>query len=382
LAQEFKLLLCIHIREQFPGDMSDAASDAGLKQKKKKKLGKQERKALREQSSSDNLLTSAVDDGTVKTKKNKVKETSDLSDTTSTKTKEAKEDVDAEASDAHDAEGRSRRKIKTDKFVLEPNSASKLPVAEEDERRSMQREITKLVVRLRAEGKTKQEIEMAKRDLKHGLGKTLRKPDSSRVKKAEAWKQEMAMKDAASGQNKMDEKKKEALEHKHDVVVIPVIWRGRHDHQEIEKAAAEIKACLSQQGLDVWVDSRRQYTPGQKFAHWEFRGVMLRVEIGPEDYQAGMMQVCRAKEAGDYKSVEKRRLRLPPRGTRRVLLTLKEWGLTQIDIEKREADDDSDEDAPATSADDKSKKREADDLGGNWEPRASEDPKKKKRRTA
>jgi hypothetical protein len=103
---------------------------------------------------------------------------------------------------------------------------------------------------------------------------------------------------------------------------------------------------------------------------------MLRVEIGPEDYQAGMLKVCRAKEAGDYKSVEKKTLRLPPRGARRLLLTLKEWGLAKIDIEQREGDD-SEEEAPAS----KKRNAEDDELGGNWQPRvASEDPKKKKRR--
>jgi hypothetical protein len=355
--------------------MGDALSDAGLKQTKKKKK--------KDGNSSEIMVTPDGDAATAKAKKKKSKEISDQTDTVTTQAKESKKDVETPASEAPPAEGKRRKNDKKHKFITESSSLSNLPVADEDERRRMQREIQQLVVRLRAEGKTKQEIEIAKRDLKHGLGKMLRKPDSSRVKKAEAWKQQMAMEDSGTGQKKIDEKKKEALERKHDIVVIPVIWRGRHDHQEIIKAAEDVKACLAQQGLDAWVDSRRHYKPGQKFAHWEFRGVMLRVEIGPEDYQAGMMQVCRAKEAGDYKSVEKKRLRLPPRGTRRLLLTLKEWGLKKIDIEKRDGDEGSDEDALDASTSKKSNKRQAedDDLGGNWEPRvASEDPKKKKRK--
>jgi len=147
-----------------------------------------------------------------------------------------------------------------------------------------------------------------------------------------------------------------------------------------------VKAILSQQGLDVWVDSRRHYTPGQKFAHWEFRGVMLRIEIGPEDFNAGMLKLCRAKEAGDYKSVEKKVMRLPPRGSRKLLLQLKEWGLTQLDIEHRASDDDESEDDEPVEETGKAGAADAqdEDVAGNYKPRVSEeDPKKKgkKRRT-
>jgi len=151
---------------------------------------------------------------------------------------------------------------------------------------------------------------------------------------------------------------------------------------------------LAQQGLDVWVDSRRHYTPGQKFAHWEFRGVMTRIEIGPEDLTAGMLRLCRAKEAGDYKSVEKKRLRLPPAGARGILLALKDWG-HKLEVERRdgEGDDDSDHEAPpvtfkATARDgNPSAPDPEEDLGGNYKPRVSAEDaaakkqKKKKRRT-
>jgi len=248
--------------------------------------------------------------------------------------------------------------------------------ADEEARRRAQKEIQQLVVKLRAEGKTKQEIEAAKRDLKKNCPIPLTKPDSSRAKKTEAWKQWMSAADEPKP--KPDpEKRQEGLEHKHDLVIIPVIWRGRHDHEEIQKAAEDVKATLAQQGLDVWVDSRRHYTPGQKFAHWEFRGVMIRIEIGPEDFQAGMLKLCKAKEAGDYQSVEKMRLRLPPRGNRKLLLALKDWGLEQIEIERREGDDSDEEDAPAATVKESSKD---DDLTGNWAPRVSTDGSKKKKK--
>lgn len=277
------------------------------------------------------------------------------------------------------------------------NPVARPPTADEETRRSAQREIQQLVVSMRAEGKSKHEIEAAKYNLKKGLGKSLQNPESARTKKVEAWKQEnfkqhVSTTDTAVWEKKTEEiedKRKEGLEHVHDLVVIPVIWRGRHDQQEIEKAANDVKAFLSQQGLDVWVDSRRQYTPGQKFAHWEFRGVMLRIEIGPEDFLAGKLRLCRAKEAGDYKSVEKKTLWLPPRGSRRLLLALKDMGVSKLDrIERRPGDDDSDqEDAQPLPMSDLAKSaqkvadNEREDVGGNWAPReADPDAKKKKKR--
>ncbi len=47
------------------------------------------------------------------------------------------------------------------------------------------------------------------------------------------------------------------------------------------------RILTGQADLDVWVDSRRQYTPGQKFAFWEHKGAKYRVEIGPKDLEKG-----------------------------------------------------------------------------------------------
>ena len=49
-------------------------------------------------------------------------------------------------------------------------------------------------------------------------------------------------------------------------------------------AALGLKAYLAQFSLNVWVDQRTKYTPGQKFAYWEHIGVKLRIEVksGPQ----------------------------------------------------------------------------------------------------
>ncbi|CAE8652286.1 unnamed protein product, partial [Polarella glacialis] len=146
-------------------------------------------------------------------------------------------------------------------------------------------------------------------------------------------------------------------------------------------AAEDIKAVVAQQGVDVWVDARRHYTPGQKFAHWEHRGVMLRIEIGPEDLEAGVCRLCLAKTPGEYKTVERKRARLPPAGTRSLLLALKEFGgLKQIEVERRDGDSADEEEAEEAAKDVAagmkvaSKEQNADEeedaeVQGNWAPK-------------
>jgi len=231
----------------------------------------------------------------------------------------------------------------------------------EQHRRALQREIQQLVMRLRSEGRTPAEIKAATKELKAKSWK----PPKIVKEKQRLWEEDAAR------------KRKEHLQKQHDLVIIPIVWRGRHDKLDVLKAAEDIKACLSQQGLDVWLDGRRHLTPGQKFAHWEHRGVLLRVEIGPEDLKAGVCRVCLAQTPGDYQSVQRKRVGLPPAGTRSLLLRLKEWGLEQLEIERR--DGDSEEEAPEVAQAREGKTtvqtNEApilEDVQGNWTPRVQQ----------
>merc|ERR1711934_16107 len=115
-----------------------------------------------------------------------------------------------------------------------------------------------------------------------------------------------------------DANKTVALGAKHDIVVIPICWRGRHDHVRIINAAQTVKDLLTQQGIDAWIDGRRQYPPGQKFAYWEHLGLKYRVEIGPEDLEKKQCKVCKHGEPGDYQSVQKVSVSLPPKGTKQL----------------------------------------------------------------
>lgn len=297
----------------------------------------------------------------------------------------AKQKKKAAAADALDPakDAKAKKKTKKVKPVTEAQNETSTPATAdssvEERRRECQRELQQLVVKMKAEGKSKIEIEAAKREMKAAQG-SFQKPQNAKQRKLEKYKDFQSRKDVA---NKVQAIKDLRKKRRHEVVVIPVIWRGRQDHKGILGAAEDIKSCLANQGLDAWIDARRQYTPGQKFAHWEHRGVMLRVEVGPQDFAKGICQVCKAKTPGDYESVEKKKVRLPPSGARALLLALKEFGV-KIEIERREGDSEDEGDevvaprtAPAAAKRAAPASDDVGDVGGNWEPRVQ--PKKAKK---
>jgi prolyl-tRNA synthetase len=71
------------------------------------------------------------------------------------------------------------------------------------------------------------------------------------------------------------------------VVIVPILEKGRQE--EISRAARELFQSLQPQ-LRVHIDER-DLRPGEKFYHWEARGVPLRVELGPKDLAKGEVVV-------------------------------------------------------------------------------------------
>eukprot|EP00405_Crypthecodinium_cohnii_P015415 CAMPEP_0206463316 /NCGR_PEP_ID=MMETSP0324_2-20121206/26522_1 /ASSEMBLY_ACC=CAM_ASM_000836 /TAXON_ID=2866 /ORGANISM="Crypthecodinium cohnii, Strain Seligo" /LENGTH=353 /DNA_ID=CAMNT_0053935681 /DNA_START=74 /DNA_END=1135 /DNA_ORIENTATION=+ len=235
---------------------------------------------------------------------------------------------------------------------------------DEDKKRAAQREIQQLVLKLRKEGKSETQIKKAKNGLLAKFGRA-NKPDSGKETNAKEWRQKL-LEDRKSQKKERSDK----LNTVHDLVVIPVLWRGRHDKLQVQKAADSIKACVAQHGVDVWIDGRRQYTPGQKFAHWEHRGVLLRVEVGPTDVEKGVCRLCRAKTPGEYKTVERQEVPLPPAGARELLGVLKDWGLDKIDLANIKPASWKSKNARETGSkgDDDVEEEEDEDVAGNWAP--------------
>ncbi len=66
------------------------------------------------------------------------------------------------------------------------------------------------------------------------------------------------------------------------VVVVPVIFKG--DKTVVEDYARDVAKTLEAAGLRVKVDERDR-SAGEKYFHWEVRGVPLRLEVGPRDVE-------------------------------------------------------------------------------------------------
>ncbi|MDQ3023838.1 MAG: proline--tRNA ligase [bacterium] len=79
------------------------------------------------------------------------------------------------------------------------------------------------------------------------------------------------------------------------VVIVPI---ARDDERAAVLGKAHgLATALRQQTYDgqklsVKVDDREEFRPGYKFAHWELRGVPLRIELGPRDIAEGVAIVA------------------------------------------------------------------------------------------
>ncbi|KAF0199618.1 MAG: prolyl-tRNA synthetase [Bacteroidetes bacterium] len=76
------------------------------------------------------------------------------------------------------------------------------------------------------------------------------------------------------------------------VVIIP-IYRTDEQLAAITEKVNEIKKNLQAKGISVKYDSRDTYKPGWKFNEYEFKGVPVRLVIGPRDLESGTVEVSR-----------------------------------------------------------------------------------------
>ncbi len=78
----------------------------------------------------------------------------------------------------------------------------------------------------------------------------------------------------------------------HQVVIVP-IYKGDEQLKEISEHALKIKKELEAKGISVKYDNRDTHKPGFKFAEYEFKGVPVRIAIGPRDIENGTVEVAR-----------------------------------------------------------------------------------------
>ena len=76
------------------------------------------------------------------------------------------------------------------------------------------------------------------------------------------------------------------------VVIIP-IFKNEQQLNAIEIQADIVKSKLEAKGVRVKFDKRDVYTPGWKFADYEFKGVPVRIAIGPRDLENKTAEIAR-----------------------------------------------------------------------------------------
>lgn len=76
------------------------------------------------------------------------------------------------------------------------------------------------------------------------------------------------------------------------VVIVP-IYKGEEQLQKISERALELKKELEAKNIRVKYDDRDTHKPGWKFAEYEFKGVPVRIALGPRDLENGTVEVAR-----------------------------------------------------------------------------------------
>jgi prolyl-tRNA synthetase len=76
------------------------------------------------------------------------------------------------------------------------------------------------------------------------------------------------------------------------VVIVP-IYKGEEQLALISEHANKIKSELEAKGISVKYDDRDTHKPGFKFAEYEFKGVPVRIAMGPRDIENGTVEVAR-----------------------------------------------------------------------------------------
>jgi prolyl-tRNA synthetase len=76
------------------------------------------------------------------------------------------------------------------------------------------------------------------------------------------------------------------------VVIVPV-FRNQEQLDQISGVVLPMKRALEQKGIRVKYDDRDTQKPGWKFSEYEFKGVPLRIIVGPRDIENGTVEIAR-----------------------------------------------------------------------------------------
>jgi prolyl-tRNA synthetase len=76
------------------------------------------------------------------------------------------------------------------------------------------------------------------------------------------------------------------------IAVVP-IYRSEEQLTAVSEAVEPLLAALKEKGISVKYDDRDTHKPGWKFSEYEFKGVPLRIAVGPRDLENGTVELAR-----------------------------------------------------------------------------------------
>ena len=76
------------------------------------------------------------------------------------------------------------------------------------------------------------------------------------------------------------------------VVIVPV-FKTSEQLASISEKVVPMKKAMEARGISVKYDDRDTHKPGWKFSEYEFKGVPVRITIGPRDLEQGTVEVAR-----------------------------------------------------------------------------------------
>jgi len=88
------------------------------------------------------------------------------------------------------------------------------------------------------------------------------------------------------------------------VVIVPIL--GKDDKKIMDKAE-KVEKVLKENGFEVKLDGRKEYTPGWKYNYWELKGVPVRIEVGPMDVKKEQVIAVR-RDTGEKVAIKDRQL--------------------------------------------------------------------------
>jgi len=91
------------------------------------------------------------------------------------------------------------------------------------------------------------------------------------------------------------------------VVIIPIHFKeSEEEYKQLKLKAHELNKHLEENNIRSFVDDRETKKPGFKFNEWELKGIPIRIEIGPKDYQKQSVMMARRDERDEKENLIKK----------------------------------------------------------------------------